>query len=112
MSKLLYAAPVLVAVACNALIMASPAQAQSAGDRSAMERCVDGVLTRLARSKMPEAEVGQAVVARCEQPLRATLAAAISSGEASICSVEACIGFARQRAAEEARTAYRERISR
>ena len=43
-------------------------------------------------------------------PLRAVLASAIENGQAFICTVESCIGMARQRAAENARTAYRERL--
>ena len=77
-----------------------------------MERCVDGVLARMARAKAPEAQVGQAVVAQCDAPLRAALASAIETGEAFICTVDSCIGIARQRAAEEAKSAYRERLTR
>ena len=76
-----------------------------------MERCVDSVISRMARAKAPEAQVGQAVVSQCDGPLRAALASAIQTGEAFICSVESCIGMARQRAAEEAKSAYRERLA-
>jgi hypothetical protein len=77
-----------------------------------MERCVDTVLARMARAKAPEAQVGQAVISQCDAPLRAALASAIDTGEAFVCSVESCIGMARQRAAEEARSVYRERLGR
>jgi hypothetical protein len=39
------------------------------------------------------------------------LASAIENGQAFICTVERCIGMARQRAAERARLAYRERLA-
>jgi hypothetical protein len=77
-----------------------------------MEHCVKTTLSRLARSRAPEAQAGQAVVSQCDGPLRATLAEAISNGEAFICTVESCIGMARSRAAEEARDAYRRHLSR
>jgi hypothetical protein len=51
-------------------------------------------------------------VSQCDAPLRAALVSAIQSGEAFICTVESCMGMARQRAAEEAKTAYRERLAR
>ena len=88
----------------------SAALAQSTGTRQLMDRCVDNVLARMARAKVPEAQVGPAVVSHCDGPLRAVLASAIESGQAFICTVESCIGMARQRAAEKARTAYRERL--
>lgn len=77
-----------------------------------MERCVERVLSRLARSRAPETQVGRAVVSSCDRPLRMNLAAAIRSGEAAMCTVESCIGLARQRAAEEATDAYRQRFRR
>jgi len=77
-----------------------------------MERCVDRVLTRLARARASETRVGSAVISSCDRPLRASLAAAIRSGEAAMCTVESCIGLARQRAAEEATAAYRRRFRR
>jgi hypothetical protein len=86
---------------------ASHADAQGGSARASMESCVRTTLSKLAQSRAPEAQVGQAVVSRCDGPLRATLAEAINNGEAFICSVESCIGMARSRAAEEAREAYR-----
>ena len=77
-----------------------------------MERCVQRVFTRLARASAPEAQVGRAVISSCDGPLRASLAAAIRSGEAAMCTVESCIQMARQRAAEEATAAYRQRMGR
>ena len=77
-----------------------------------MESCVERVLTRLARARAPETRVGPAVVSSCDRPLRASLAAAIRSGEAAMCTVESCIGVARQRAADEAVAAYRRRARR
>jgi hypothetical protein len=91
-------------------VFPSVASAQSAGTRQSMERCVDNVLARMARAKVPEAQVGPAVVSHCDSPLRAVLASAIENGQAFICTVESCIGMARQRAAEKARMAYRERL--
>jgi hypothetical protein len=75
-----------------------------------MQRCVDNVLARMARAKVPEAQVGPAVVSHCDGPLHAVLASAIENGQVFICTVESCIGMARQRAAEKARMAYRERL--
>jgi hypothetical protein len=89
-----------------ALASSAPAAAQKGG-RSSMEHCVKTTLSKLAQSRAPEAQVGQAVVSRCDGPLRAALAEAINNGEAFICSVESCIGMARSRAAAEARDAYR-----
>jgi hypothetical protein len=77
-----------------------------------MESCVERVLTRLARARAPETRVGPAVVSSCDRPLRASLAAAIRSGEAAMCTVESCIGVARQRAADEAVASYRRRARR
>ena len=77
-----------------------------------MERCVHNVLARMARAKMPEDQVGPAVISNCDGQLRAVLASAIQNGEAFICTVDRCIGMARQRAAERARLAYRERLGR
>ena len=77
-----------------------------------MDACVSRVLTRLARSRAPESRVGPAVIGSCDRPLRANLAAAIRSGEAAMCTVESCMGLARQRAAEEATAAYRRRFRR
>ncbi len=79
-----------------------------------MERCVDRVLTQMARDKAPEREVGRAVLATCESVLRETLVEAMNTGEArGMCaSVEACMEIARKRTADEAREAYRARVSR
>ena len=46
----------------------SAALAQSTGTRQLMERCVDNVLARMARAKVPEAQVGPAVVSHCDGP--------------------------------------------
>jgi hypothetical protein len=99
------------AAVLGALLLTATASAQTAGARNSMERCVDNVLSRMARAKAPESQVGQAVVSQCDGPLRAALASAIQTGEAFICSVESCIGVARERASEEARSAYRERLA-
>jgi hypothetical protein len=105
-------AQLAAATVLGALLFAPPASAQTAGTRVSMERCVDSVLSRMARAKAPEIQVGQAVVSQCDAPLRAALASAIQTGEAFICTVESCIGVARERASEEARAAYRERLAR
>ncbi|HYI89897.1 MAG TPA: hypothetical protein VEY05_08355 [Beijerinckiaceae bacterium] len=112
MPVLFPAARFALATAFATLALTTAASAQTAGTRQSMERCVDGVLARMARAKAPEAQVGQAVVAQCDAPLRAALASAIETGEAFICTVDSCIGMARQRAAEEAKSAYRERLTR
>jgi hypothetical protein len=103
---------VLVTAALSAGLFGSTLSAQAADARAQMERCVDRVLARMARAKAPEAEVGRAVISECDGPLRAALASAIRAGEAFVCSVESCIGIARDRAAHEARIAYRERLPR
>src|SRR5215203_2655462 len=91
------------------LTVTAPEAVQAAGGRQSMEQCVSRVLARLARAKTPEAQVGPTVLSECDGPLRATLAEAIRSGEAGLCTVESCIGPARGRAAEEATEAYRQR---
>jgi hypothetical protein len=103
------AASATLIVAMIAFASSSPANAQ--GGRASMEQCVKTTLSKLAQSRASEAQVGQAVVSRCDGPLRAALAEAINKGEAFICTVESCIGMARSRAAEEAREAYRKYFS-
>lgn len=112
MPNLSFAARLALAAALNTLLFSTVTFAQTPGTRSSMERCVDGVLTRMARAKAPEAQVGQAVISQCDRPLRAALASAIKTGEAAMCTVESCLTMARDRAAEEAREAYRERLAR
>jgi hypothetical protein len=102
----------VTAILATVVLAASPALAQSGRGRSSMESCVERVLTRLARARAPETRVGPAVVSSCDRPLRASLAAAIRSGEAAMCTVESCIGVARQRAADEAVASYRRRARR
>ena len=106
-----HAAKLAAATAFSAVLFTAAASAQTAGTRHSMERCVDSVLARMARAKRPEAQVGPAVLSHCDGPLRAVLASAIETGSAFICTVESCIGMARQRAAEKARMAYRERLA-
>ena len=98
-----------------AAVLAVPAAtastaAQAAGGRQSMEQCVNRVLSRLARARAPDSQVGSPVLSECDGPLRLALAEAIRSGEAAICTVESCIGMARSRAAEEATEAYRQRV--
>jgi hypothetical protein len=96
-----------------ALIVAASVAASAQGEaRRSMERCVSSVLSRLARMGAPVSEVGPVVVARCDGPLRATLAEAIRSGQAGACTVESCMNLARNRAAEEATQIYRLRTRR
>jgi hypothetical protein len=100
----------VVSAAFLAAIIASASSAlagDATGGKASMERCVKATLSKLAQSRAPEAQVGAAVLSRCDVPLRAALAEAINNGEAFICTVQSCIGMARERAAEEARTAYR-----
>ena len=107
-----HAAKLAVTTAFSTLLFTAAASAQTAGTRQSMERCVDSVLARMARAKAPETQVGPAVVSHCDGHLRAVLASAIENGQAFICTVESCIGMARNRAAERARVAYRERLGR
>jgi hypothetical protein len=100
----------VVSAAFLAAIIASASSAlagDATGGKASMERCVKATLSKLAQSRAPEAQVGPVVLSRCDGPLRAALAEAINNGEAFICTVQSCIGMARERAAEEARTAYR-----
>lgn len=103
---------VTLPIAAFLLAGAMPSPPAYAQGRASMESCVARVLTRLARARAPERQVGQAVVSSCDRPLRANLAAAIRSGEAAMCTVESCIGIARQRAAQEATATYRQRFRR
>ena len=93
------------------LAFASP-PAEAGGGRQSMEQCVQRVLTKLYRAKAPETQVGPSIVQECDAQLRATLAAAIRSGEAGGCTVESCLSMAQGRAAEEATAAYRAQVSR
>lgn len=96
-----------------AVMLGPAAHAQRGSARASMERCVDGVLDRLAKSKTPDAAVGRAVVSACDGPLRATLIEAMKTGEARMCaSVEACIDIARKETADRAKEAYRARLAR
>ena len=112
MPNLSRVAHLALVAALHTLLFSSTTFAQSPGTRTSMERCVDGVLSKMARAKAPEAQVGKAVVSQCDKPLRAALASAIQTGEAPMCSVESCIAMARERAAEEATSAYRQRVTR
>jgi hypothetical protein len=97
----------------SAMISSAVAHAQGGPARASMERCVDRVLSGLAKSKAPESEVRRAVLSGCDGPLRATLTEAMKSGEARMCaSFEACIDLARKQTADEAKEAYRSRVSR
>jgi hypothetical protein len=89
----------------------SAASARPAEPRAWMEQCTDGVMRQLARARVPEAQVGPTVAYQCDAPLRAVLAQAIQTGEASICTVESCIGLARSRVADEVLPAYRELLA-
>ncbi len=84
---------------------APPAQSQN--PRAWMEQCTGDVLRQLARTRVPEAQVGPTVAHYCDAPLRAVLAEAIQKGEAALCSVESCIGMARDRVGEEVLPDYR-----
>ena len=112
MSKLIGSvlmASVMAGVGLSTLTPA-PAQAQAAARRT-MEQCVNRVVANLAKAKTPEAEVGAAIVAQCDKPLRATLADAIKTGEAGGCTVESCLSMAQSRASDEATQLYRQRVT-
>src|SRR5689334_20866042 len=109
--KMRTAGKLFISIAGSFMVIAAASAASAApaeGARQSMERCVSSVLSRLARAQAPESDVGPAVLSKCDGQLRATLAEAIRSGEAAVCSVESCIGIARTRASEEATQAYRE----
>ena len=115
MSMLLPDIPALSRAAALAFvaIASGPVAAQAGEGRQSMERCVDRVLSGLARAGAPESQVGPAIVSQCDGPLRAVLAEAIASGEAPpICTVESCLALARGHAAEVATEAYRQRVRR
>ena len=85
--------------------------AQAKGGRQLMERCVDQVLSQLARARAAETQVGPAVVSECDGALQAVLSDAIETGEApAFCKVGFCITLARSRAAQEATEEYRRRL--
>ena len=109
-SKVLAAS--IAAVLALVASMSVPVTAQESIARRSMEKCVGAVLQRLARSRAAENQVGPAVVSQCDKQLRATLAEAIRSGEAALCTVETCIDLARARAAEEAAQDYRQYLRR
>jgi hypothetical protein len=88
------------------------AQGTQTGSRDPMERCVENVMVTLGRSGAPESQVGPEVISRCDRQLRETLADAIRSGEAPLCTVDLCLEMARSRAASEATDEYRERFVR
>src|SRR5215217_21420 len=100
-------------VFASALMLHPAAHAEGATARASMERCVERVLSGLAKAKAPESELRNAVLSGCDGPLRATLSEAMKSGEARMCaSFEACIDIARKQTAEEAKEAYRARLGR
>jgi hypothetical protein len=109
-SPISIAAPVAVSAALGFLAAAPVSPAQAAGGRRSMEQCVDRVLARLVRAKVPESQVSPAVLSACDGPLRVTLAEAIQSGEAPFCTVESCLDMARSRAAQAATQEYRQRV--
>ena len=86
----------------------APTPAQAASGRQLMQQCVGRVLSSLARRRAPENQVGPAVLSRCDRPLRASLAEAIGTGQAPMCTVESCIDQARARAVAESIAAYRQ----
>ena len=90
--------------------LGSTASAQTADARLTLERCVDRVLSRMADARASEAEVGRAVIVQCDSALKEAVASAITTGEAFVCSVESCMWIARERAANEAISAYRQRL--
>ncbi len=100
-------------VLASALVCNAAAQAQGGPARASMERCVDRVLSGLAKTRAPESEVRHAVLSGCDGPLRATLVEAMKSGEARMCSsFDACIDLARKQTADQAKDAYRSRVGR
>src|SRR4051794_22963114 len=87
------ATPLLSAalIALTTATLLSPAHA--APGRRSMEQCVDRVLSRLARARADEAQVGPTVVSQCDAPLRTALAEAIQSGEAPLCTLEGTVNL-------------------
>ena len=106
-SPISIAAPLTVSAALGFLAAAPVSPAQAAGGRRSMEQCVDRVLARLVRAKVPESQVSPAVLSACDGPLRVTLAEAI---QAPFCTVESCLEMARSRAAQEATQEYLQRV--
>jgi len=112
MRKPLTAAVAVAASVCLAALASIPEAQAASSARQAMERCVDRVLTSMARTRAPEIRVGSAVASQCDSPLRATLADAIRNGEAAFCTVESCLDLARTRASAEAMETYRRMTAR
>ena len=104
-------ATLAAATAIAALSAALPTATQAKGGRELMEQCVDQVLSRLARARAAETQVGPVVLSECDGALQAVLSDAIETGEApAFCKVGFCITLARSRAAQEATEEYRRRI--
>jgi hypothetical protein len=93
-------------------VVSAPAVAEPGRGREMMKQCVGAALSRLARSKAPESEVGAAVLTHCDKQLRVALADAISAGEAAGCTVESCLDLAKTRTVAEATAAYRQHAAR
>ncbi len=112
MRKPVYVLVLSAAVGAALVMEAQVAEARPAKGRQSMQQCVSRVLSNLARAGADESQVGAQVVDKCDAQLRATLAEAIQTGEAGSCTIESCIGMARERAAGEATAAYRQQRAR
>lgn len=84
-------------------------QAIETPQRKAMQQCVSGVLSRLARANAGVEQVGPAVNQRCASQLRTVLAAEITAGRAPCSSVDACLPMAKDQAAQQAIFSYQQR---
>lgn len=90
------------------LLAGAPAQAQNVA-RDALAQCVERVFTSLSSKKATDIEVGRALRSQCDNEVKATLAEAIKSGEASSCTIEKCMQVARDEVARQAKELYRKR---
>src|SRR3954467_14660184 len=85
-----------------------PSPTHAAPGRYSMEQCVDRVLSRLARARADEAQVGPTAGPQCDGPWPAALSEAIQSGEAPLCTLESSMAMARTPASDEATAEYRQ----
>lgn len=97
-----------LALSCG-LIAVSPAQAQQNAARDALAQCVERVFTGFSSKKATDIEIARALRSQCDNEVKATLADAIKTGEASSCTMEKCMQVARDEVARQAKELYRKR---
>src|SRR3954468_3575631 len=89
-----------------------PSPAHAAPGRQSMEQCVDRVLSRLARARADEAQVGPTLLFPCDGPSAAPGGGAIGRGRPPLATAESCRAMAGSGASDEATAEYRQRFLR